>query len=401
MKKMYLVSYLILFLLSGILLYSEPTNSNTFTEPVQHESLESFLPEFASNTIFGIEIWKYLAVVLILLISYIFYKIFTKVFCFFLIRVFAKMKRKELALNYIKPLAKPLSLLLTVLLIHYLHPLLFLPETVTVIVDNAFLIVIPLIIIVISYRLTDLLGEILLKIAGKTKTTVDDNLIPFIRKGLKVIVVVFGIIYILQNFNINITPLLAGASIGGLAIALAAQETIKNLFGSFTIFSDQPFEVGDWIIFDGKEGTVEEIGVRSTRIRSFNSSLISIPNGKLADMTIDNMGKRIYRRYLTKIGITYGTPVVKIEAFVNELNRLVAEHPKTRKDFYQISFTEFADSSLNILFNIYFDVPDWNEELIAKNHINLEIIRTAERLGIEFAFPTRTIHIENQSTLLK
>lgn len=358
------------------------------------ENIESMLPSFALEKFFGIELWKYIAFIAIYLAGYLFYKIFSWIFSFVLIRVFAKIRRKEIALNYIKPLAKPLSLLLTVVLVRATHPYLFLPQGVSIAVEYAFLVLIPLIVVIISYRLADLVGDILSKLAQRTKSTVDDNLIPFLRKGLKVVIIIFGALYILQNLNVNITPLLAGVSIGGLAIALAAQETVKNLFGSFTIFSDQPFEVGDWIVFDGIEGTVEEVGVRSTRVRTFYSSLVSIPNGKLADMTIDNMGRRKYRRYMTKLCILYSTPIDTIEKFVEELNLLVAEHPKTLKDNYRIAFSDFADSSLNIIFNIFFDVNDWAEELKARHEINIQIMQIAKRLGVDFAFPTRTIHIE-------
>ena len=244
---------------------------------------------------------------------------------------------------------------------------------------------------------SDLIGDILSKIASKTKSKVDDQLVPLARKSIKVIVIVFGCLYVLKTLDVDITPLIAGVSIGGLAFALAAQETIKNLFGSITIFTDQPFVVGDWIVIEGIEGNVEEVGMRSTRIRTFYNSVISIPNGRLADMTIDNMGARNYRRFRAEIGITYDTSPELIDVFVEGLKEIVVNHPKTRKDVYAIYLNSFGSSSINILFNIFFIAEDISEELQSRQEILLDIISLAHELEVRFAFPTNTIHIETFS----
>ena len=214
-------------------------------------------------------------------------------------------------------------------------------------------------------------------------------MIPLARKSMKIVAVVFGGIFILQSMDISVTPLLAGVSIGGLAFALAAQDTVKNLFGSLTIFTDQPFEVGDWIVFDGTEGTVIEVGLRSTRVRTFYDSIISIPNGKLADIKIDNMGKRDYRRYATKIHLTYDTPAEKLEAYVEGLKKINMEHPVTRKENYQIHVNEISDRSIDVLLYIFFEVPDWTKELEARQDVILKAKQLAESLDIRFAYPIR------------
>ena len=203
-----------------------------------------------------------------------------------------KIKHWEIPDNFILSVARPLSMLLVFILFMTFYTILELPVKLNMVIMYVLKVSIPLMITIILYRFTNILSIMLQRLASKTKSTVDDQLIPFIRKTLKVVVIILGFFYILKVLDVDITPLLAGVSIGGLALALAAQETVKNLFGSVTIFMDQPFALGDWIIFTGGEGVVEEVGLRSTRIRTFNNSLISIPNGKLGDMMIDNMGKK-------------------------------------------------------------------------------------------------------------
>ena len=190
-------------------------------------------------------------------------------------------------------------------------------------------------------------------------------------------------------------PLLAGLSIGGLAFALAAQDTVKNFFGSLMIFVDKPFQVGDWITSGDVDGTVEEVGARSTRIRTFANSVIYVPNGNLANATIDNHGLRVMRRFYTTITITYDTPPDLIETFVNGLKSIIINHPNTSKEKYEIHLNDFGASSLNIMFYIFFTVPTWSEELAARHDVISKIIRLAHELGIQFAFPTQTLHIEN------
>jgi MscS family membrane protein len=232
------------------------------------------------------------------------------------------------------------------------------------------------------------------RLTSREETALDVQIKPLIRKAVKVVIVIVGTLFILQNLDFQITALLAGLSIGGLAFALAAQDTIKNLFGSILIFADKPFKVGDWISFNGFDGMVEEVGVRSTRVRTFYNSLIYIPNGRLSDMPVDNYGEREYRRFFTHISITYDTPPELIEAFVEGLKEIVNTHPKTRKDFYEVHMNEFGPSSLNIMFYIFFKVNSWSAELQARHEVIMSAIKLSRKLGVRFAFPTQTLHME-------
>ncbi len=247
-----------------------------------------------------------------------------------------------------------------------------------------------------GFRLTDLVVEVFADKAARTETKLDDLLVPLVRKTIKILIFVFGLIYIADSMNIQITPLLTGLGIGGLGFAFAARDTLENIFGSVTVLVDRPFQVGDWIQIGDVEGTVENVGFRSTRVRTFYNSLVTIPNGNLVRAAVDNFGKRKYRRWKTHISLTYGTPPEKIDAFCEGVRELIRLHPYTRTDYYQVWLHQFGDSSLDILVYMFHEAPDWTTELRERHRLMLDIIRLADRLGVEFAFPTRTLHLHQE-----
>ena len=244
-----------------------------------------------------------------------------------------------------------------------------------------------------AYKLVDLLASHFAALAERTETQIDDILVPMLRRALKILVVSFGVIFVAQNLDIDVTGLVAGLGIGGLAFALAAKDTIENLFGSVTVLVDRPFRIGDWVVIGDQEGTVEEIGFRSTRIRTFYNSLITMPNSKLVSSAVDNLGARRFRRYKTMLGLQYDTPPDRIEAFCEGVRELVRQHPYTRKDYYMVYLNDFAGSSLNVLLYVFFETPDWATELREKHRLMVDIVRLAHRLGVQFAFPTQTLHL--------
>lgn len=362
--------------------------------PKWSQVIMRFLPRHSHFKFMGLYAWQFIGLACIIVFFFLFH--------FFLVlflnrgvgNLFHNLGRKDIVQNAIRPISRWLSFFVISIVIEFFIPLLQLPAWL-----NKYLLMFidalgPLFGAIVVYKLVDLFTLKLEKLAEKTESTLDDQLIPLIRKAMKVIVVIFGILMILQNLNFNITTLLAGISIGGLAFALAAQDTIKNLFGSLMIFMDKPFQIGDWVISGDLNGTVEEVGFRSTRVRTFRDSITYIPNGKLADMTIDNNGLRRYRRFYTTISITYDTPANLIEAFIDGMNEIVHNHPYTRKDLAYIYLNEFGASSLNIMFYIYFAVDSWFDELKHRHEVMIEIIRLAEKIGIRFAFPTQTLHME-------
>lgn len=246
----------------------------------------------------------------------------------------------------------------------------------------------------LAYRITGVLTEFFARIAAKTESTLDDHLVPLLSRTLKIFVVVLGLLFTAQNLGFNVMSLVAGLGIGGFAFALAAKDTVANFFGSLMVLFDNPFEVGDWIVVGGSEGTVEEIGFRSTRVRTFYNSQISIPNSELMNASIDNMGRREYRRVLTRLGVTYDTSPQKLEAFLEGIKNIILANPYSRKDYLHVVFNEFGDSSLVILLYFFLKVPGYSHELLARQNIFLEILRLAEKLDVAFAFPTQTLHVE-------
>ncbi len=248
-----------------------------------------------------------------------------------------------------------------------------------------------------AYRITDLLSEFFASKAERTDTKVDDLLIPLLRKTAKIFVTAFGLVYIAKALTIDIGPLLAGLGIGGIGFAFAARDTLENFFGSITVIVDRPFQIGDWVQIGDTQGTVEDLGFRSTRIRTPYNSLVTIPNGNLVRAVVDNYGKRKYRRFKTHLGLTYDTPPAKIEAFCEGVRELIRRHPFTRKDYYHVWLNEFSASSLDVLVYMFYETPDYQTELRERHRLLLDIIRLADRLGVQFAFPTQTLHMFSES----
>ncbi|WMN06371.1 mechanosensitive ion channel family protein [Marivirga arenosa] len=363
--------------------------------PFGTDKLMNILPKMGSQRILGLHTWQYISILILIIICVLIHKVLSWFFDWLFFQLLKNKGFGNIAHDYILPVARPFSLLIIVGILIILVPVLQLPITFNhyfILLLNALL---PLFGTIMAYKIVDILGEYMLKKAAQTETTMDDQIVPILKRVLKIFVIIIGFLYILNNLRFDITALLAGISIGGLAFALAAQDTIKNFFGSLMILFDKPFQIGDWVTAGDIDGTVEEVGFRSTRIRTFRNSLITVPNGKLADMAVDNHGLRKYRRFYTTITITYDTPPHLIEAFTKGLKRIVEDHPYTWKDFYHIYFNNMSAYSLDIMFYVFLDVPTWGEELKYKEELLFSIMKLAEKLGINFAFPTQTLHMEN------
>jgi len=362
--------------------------------PFGTDKLLNLLPKMGSSKYLGLYIWQIIGILIIITLAFIVHKIFTLIIEKIIIVLLEKYGYKNIATKLIKPIATPISYLIIFPILMIFIPVLQLPISLSRYIIFALKALWPIFLTVLVYRLVDILGLYMVKVADKTESTLDDQLVPLVTKVLKTFVVIIGALFVLINLNISIIPFITGISIGGLALALAAQDTIKNFFGSLMIFIDKPFQIGNWITSGEIDGEVEEVGLRSTRVRTFRNSLVYVPNGILADRTIDNHGLRVYRRYYTKLSITYDTPTRLIEVFVNGLNKIVENHPHTRKDKYHIFMNDFGASSLDIMFYIFFEAPNWALELQYRHEIILETLKLAEKLNVRFAFPTRTLHME-------
>ncbi len=227
----------------------------------------------------------------------------------------------------------------------------------------------------------------------------DDVLVPMLKKTAKVFVVSFGALFVAHSMTFDVASILAGLGIGGVAVALAAKDTISNLFGSVTVILDRPFNIGDYIVLDKNiEGTVEQVGFRSTRIRTPINSLVSMPNSVLANLAIDNYGMRNYRRFRTVLGIEYTTKFEDVENFIQEVRYRLGLNPNVEKEEMpiQVYVHELGESSINILLNIYLKAVSAKDELEERHNIILEIMKIANNTNINFAYPTRTLFMKKE-----
>ena len=220
----------------------------------------------------------------------------------------------------------------------------------------------------------------------------DSHLISIIRKTILTIIWSIGAVMALNNIGVDVRALLGGLGIGGLAFALAAQDTIKNIFGGITIFTDRPFRIGDRIKVDKYEGFVEDIGIRSTRIRTLEKRMVTIPNFKMVDAPIENISEEPQRRVLMKLGLTYNTTPEKMEEALEILKNI----PQTIKDVdakdIVVAFTDFTEYSLAITF-VYF-LKKKADVMLVPSQVNTEILRSFNAANLRFAFPTQTVYLE-------
>jgi MscS family membrane protein len=254
------------------------------------------------------------------------------------------------------------------------------------------------------YRLVSVIDHVLTKLAEKTDNNLDDLIVAIIRKSLKFTVVVLSVLFIGQNIlAMNITALLAGAGVMGLAIAFAAQDTISNFFGSIMIILDQPFKVGDCIKIAGFTGSVENVGFRSTRIRTFDGHQISLPNKGVANDNIENVARRPFIKKVINLGLTYDTGYENMQKAITILHELLDKQPCMENNrLPRIVFDSFNDFSLNISVTIWWHFhdkkgklidPDYGEFMKWLHTTDMEILRLFDEAGLEFAFPTNTTYL--------
>jgi len=248
------------------------------------------------------------------------------------------------------------------------------------------------------YRMVDIIDHFLSGWAAKTESKLDDMLVPMARKSLRIVTVIVVIMDILEQLAgaENIKSILAGLGIGGLAVALAAQDTIKNFFGSMMILLDKPFQIGDRIILGGHDGPVEEVGFRSTKIRTLDGHLVSVPNSVVVNEMVQNIGQRPFIKRVMNVTITYDTPREKVERAVQILKEILDNHEGMRPDFEpRVFFSDFNADSLNILVIYWYHPPDYWAFMAFSEKVNLEIFERFNAEGIEFAFPTQTLYLAN------
>ncbi|AXI24655.1 mechanosensitive ion channel protein MscL [Methanofervidicoccus sp. A16] len=272
-----------------------------------------------------------------------------------------------------------------------------LPYNLHILLDNSIKVVVILCFTWFALNLLDDIVEYYIQpIVEESETKFDDQLLSPLKKLLKILIVILGILTALKTIGYDITALLAGLGIGGLAVALAAQDTIRNFIAGILIFVDKPFKIKDWIKFEGGEGIVEDIGVRSTKIRTFDDSLIVVPNTSLVNANIENFSEMRKRRVLVYIGLTYDTPVEKIKRAKEIIKEIIEAHPGTLPPI-RITFYKFNTYSLDIRVEYFIRNFGFDYYLNTIDEINLKIKEAFDREGIEMAFPTETIYLKRDN----
>ena len=364
-------------------------NIERFHSLIIESKYKSIAPKFMSEEAFVLKNWQWFGMIVIILLGVI-----IQVLLQFTVRktVIRRVgKEEEYSKN--KKAYRSVSILSMALSWYFLLPFIKLNEGTNETLSKGLILVAMVSAMLAISQIMNVVNDLLMQKAEESENKVDDVLIPMAHKAGKIILFTVGTLFILGNLGVNVASLIAGLGIGGLAFALAAKDTIENLFGSITVLVDKPFEIGDWVVVDGVEGTVEKIGLRSTSIRTFYCSQVNVPNSNLINAKVDNYGRRSYRRIKTMLGLTYDTPPAKIEAFCEGVRELIRNHPYMRKDYYHVYLNQFNGSSLDVLLYCFIDCDDWAIELRERQRLFMSIIRLANELGVSFAYPTQTLHM--------
>ena len=351
------------------------------------------LTEPAEYVFVGNEIWRIVVLIVIIALALFFGKISK----FFLQRLKPKLENRQKKLLSVAAEAASMSVtfLFFAFGLRLAISFLIVPEAFQSLLFTTLELLIVLAIGHFAYRQVDVLDTWLRGFSKDDSANIDNMLIPIVGKSIRVAVVILVILQAAQTLSDQpITSILAGIGIGGLALGLAAQDTIRNFFGSLMIFADKPFNVGELINLDDKLGVITEVGVRTTKIRTLDGHMLTVPNGNLANMTIHNIGKRPFIRRVFDVTITYDTPPEKVERAVKILREILDNHEGMNEELPpRVYFDDLNEDSLNLKCFYWFHPPDFWQYMEFTEWVNREVFRRFNEEGIDFAFPTQTIHL--------
>lgn len=370
--------------------------------------------EFLDHIFIGNSIKNYVLFVGILVFGILFKRIFSRLLSRLFFKVFGSLNSGSDPKVFVDLLIRPIELLILFGVLYVginqldypLNEVIFRRTTlvnkvpkvfeITLIeaIDKAFMLLFIISIFWIFLRIIDFIAHVFYYKAELTESKSDGQMISFMRELSKILIIIFAVFVILGAvFNLNVATIIAGLGIGGIAVALAAQDTLQNLLGSFTIFADKPFVVGDLIRIDKYEGTVEKVGFRSTLIRTLDKTMVIIPNKKMVDSPLENMSLRNLRRMKFNIGLKYDTPSAVMLKISKEIEKFVNDHPSTSDDTL-VTFESFGDSALNIQVLYFIEIVDYNDYMHIRQEINYRIIQIVTENGAGFAFPSQTVYHE-------
>lgn len=356
---------------------------------------------FLNQTFLGNTVQDYIWFLSIIIVGLIFQRLLAKVLTKFIYRFLKRYSTGVSFESLLELLKRPMvvSILLITLFIAFNH-LSFPPAWKLVgpekfglrmVIYRTFEVAMVLSITWIILRIVDFFGLIFIYRASLTESKTDDQLIPFVKEFVKILIAIFSVFFILGTvFNLNITSLIAGLGIGGLAIALAAKESLENLLGSFTIFLDKPFVIGDFVKIGSVQGNVERIGFRSTRIRTVDKTFVTVPNKKMVDSELDNISLRSFWRVRFDLGIVLETKEDQLKEILFQIRKYVSEHKLVINET-TIHFLDFSEYSLKIYVQYFINTTDWELFCQTKEEINFKIIEIIRKNGSDLAYPAYKI----------
>jgi MscS family membrane protein len=369
---------------------AESAAKKHFETPDWVEDLARTFP-FLKYRWLGNELWKYL-----FSLVYIFLAFYVSKFLDYVTRVWLKRWAERTETKFddllLELLRGPVKVVSFVIFLRIGLDVFEWPAVVESVLSKVFTIVVAVVITYTVMKFVDLLMGYWRQRTAQEDATFNQQLLPIVRKSLKAFVIVVAALTTLNNLGINITAAIASLSIGGLAVGLAAQDTLANLFGAVAVFVDKPFRIGDRIQLDNVDGVVETIGLRSTRVRNLDGHLITVPNKAMGNAIITNITRRPNIKTVMNIGITYDTPVEKVKRALEILNEVYRAHPKTHDLI--VSFNKFESSSLNLLVVHWWSSTDYREYLAGMQELNLAVKARFDAEKIEFAFPTQTVYVK-------
>jgi MscS family membrane protein len=360
-------------------------------QPWLNELYTGAWSEYFAMTIFGIPLANLMAAILAFLFFLLLRKLFTSIIVSTLLKITARTQT-TLDDMIVRELRDPLRFFFIVLGLRVFFQLIF-REThlIKLVLDGLTIYTV----FWVFYAITPALKELLYRYSN-VNDHLSYELTNFLIRIVRIFIVLMGLMAILYNFGINVTAFFASLGIGGLALALAAKDTAANLFGSIALLVDRSVLVGEWIKVDGIEGTVEDIGMRTTKIRTFEKSIIAIPNSIVANSHIENYSRRGIRRIKMFIGLTYDTPRATIEAVLEDLRTMLRTHPDIAQDETQlVNFRDFNASDLGIMIYTFAATSNWREYLRIREEVNLAIMGIFEEHNASFAFPSQSVYIES------
>lgn len=364
------------------------------------------------QVILGNTLKSYLLFAGILLLGLLFKRILSRLLSHLLFRLFGRFVDNSDPRVFVSLLVRPVELLFLFFIIYLalnqltfpLNEVIFSRETLTgkvktlyqlkliQVVDKIFLFLFIFSAFWVILRIIDFIAHVFLFRASLTESKSDDQMVPFVKELSKIITIIFAIFVVMGSvFELNVATIIAGLGIGGIAVALAAQDTLQNLLGSFTIFADKPFVVGDLVRIDKYEGTIEKVGFRSTLMRTLDKTLVVIPNKKMVDSPLENLSLRNLRRMKFNVALKYDTPAAKMLKISKDIEEYVNKHEATSNDTLA-TFDSFGDSALNMQVLYFIEIVDYNEYMRIRQEINYGIMNIVTRNGAEFAFPSQTVY---------